>query len=157
MKMNNFGIDKLVEMEGSKNKMYKDSAGLPTIGVGHLLTQSERSSGKIVIDGVAISWANGLTNDQVAALLMQDIPKYEEPVNKAVAVPLTQNQFNALVCFTFNVGKGAFLGSTLLKVLNNKEYDKVPEQMRRWHHCAGEDSPGLKNRREKEIAIWNTP
>jgi lysozyme len=77
-------------------------------------------------------------------------------VNESVTVPLNQNQFDALVSFSFNVGDNAFRGSTLLKLLNQGQYDQVPAQLRRWVRDNGHVVQGLINRREKEIVLWNT-
>ncbi|MGC2237213.1 MAG: lysozyme [Pyrinomonadaceae bacterium] len=156
MKMSANGLNLLEQWEGFKLKVYKDSAGLPTIGVGHLLIKSELTSGKIVIKGVAVKYAGGLTNQQVIDLLAQDVAPVGQVVTKAVTVPLTQNQFDALVSFTFNVGNAAFTGSTLLKVLNQKQYKEVPEQLLRWTRSGGKIVPGLVNRRENEIKLWNS-
>ncbi len=156
MKMSAHGLGLLEQWEGFKLKVYKDSAGLPTIGVGHLLTKSELTSGKIVIKGAAVKYAGGLTNQQVIDLLAQDVAPVGQVVTKAVTVPLTQNQFDALVSFTFNVGNAAFTGSTLLKVLNQKQYKEVPEQLLRWTRSGGKVVPGLVNRRENEIKLWNS-
>jgi lysozyme len=70
---------------------------------------------------------------------------------------LNQNQFDALVSFAFNVGDGAFRSSTLLRLLNQGQYDQVPAQLRRWNMDNGHVVQGLINRRNKEIALWNTP
>jgi lysozyme len=145
------------EWEGLVTHEYLDSGGAPTIGIGHLLTRSERTSGKIVIQGQALDYRNGLTEQQCLDLLDQDLVGAEKAVNETVTVPLNQNQFDALVGFTFNVGTGAFCSSTLLKLLNQKQYDQVPMQLRRWIMDNGHVVRGLINRREKEIALWNTP
>jgi lysozyme len=144
----------LAEWEGKKSKQYPDVAGKPTIGVGHLLTQSELSSGKIRINGQDVRYENGLTDEQIINLLGADIGKFEQAVNENVKVSLNQNQFDALVIFAFNIGVEAFKGSTLLKLLNQKKYEEVPNQLRRWVHSGGAEVSGLKNRREKEIKLW---
>ena len=155
MLMSEQGLELLKQWEGFKSKVYKDSAGLPTIGVGHLLTQSERTSGAIVINGLAVQYADGLTDQQVLDLLGQDVQPAEQAVNIGVKVALDQNQFDALVSFTFNTGTGAFSSSTLLKVLNQGQYDQVPDQLRRWNKAGGQVVQGLVNRRENEIKLWN--
>ena len=155
MQMSENGLELLKQWEGFKLNVYNDSAGLPTIGVGHLITQSERNSGNIVINGVAVKYAGGLTDQQVVDLLSQDVQPAEQSVNNGVKVPLNQNQFDALVSFTFNVGGGAFAGSTLLKVLNQKQYTQVPNQLLRWTKSGGNVVQGLVNRRENEIKLWN--
>jgi lysozyme len=155
MQMSQHGLELLEQWEGFELEVYNDSAGLPTIGVGHLLTKSELSSGKISIKGVAVAYGNGLTNQQVTDLLSQDVKPAEQSVNNGVKVSLNQNQFDALVSFTFNVGGGAFSSSTLLKVLNQGQYDQVPDQLRRWTKSGGRTVQGLVNRRENEIKLWN--
>ncbi|MFL6212708.1 MAG: lysozyme [Blastocatellia bacterium] len=155
MQMSAHGLTLLEQWEGFKLKLYKDSAGLPTIGVGHLLTKSELTSGKIIINGVPVKYADGLTEQQVTDLLAQDVKPASAAVTKNVKVPLNQNQFDALVSFSFNVGIAAFTGSTLLKVLNQKQYDDVPAQLLRWTRAGGKVVQGLVNRRNNEIKLWN--
>jgi lysozyme len=157
MQMSENGLELLKQWEGFELNVYKDSAGLATIGVGHLITKSEQSSGNIVIAGAPVQYANGLTDQEALDLLSQDVQPAEQTVNNGVKVPLDQNQFDALVSFTFNVGGGAFTSSTLLKVLNQSQYDQVPDQLRRWNKAGGKVVQGLVNRRENEVDLWNTP
>ena len=156
MQMSENGLELLKEWEGFELKVYKDSANLPTIGVGHLITKSEQTSGNIMIAGVAVKYTAGLTDQQALDLLSQDVRPAEQAVNNGAKVTLSQNQFDALVSFTFNVGVGAFNGSTLLKVLNQGQYDQVPTQLRRWNKAGGKVVQGLVNRRENEVRLWNT-
>ena len=156
MQMSTHGLELLEQWEGFKPNVYKDSAGLPTIGVGHLLTKSELSSGKIAINGLPVQYSNGLTDQQVLDLLSQDVKPAEQAVTNNVKVPLNQNQFDALVSFTFNVGVGAFTSSTLLKVLNQQQYTEVPTQLLRWTRAGGQVVQGLVNRRQNEINLWNS-
>lgn len=149
------GLRHLVRSEGSRSKMYRDIAGYKTIGVGHLLTQSELSSGKIIINGQSVKWSAGLTEAQILDLLDQDVGRFEDAVRKNVTVPLKQHQFDTLVSFSFNVGTGAFRKSTLLKVLNAKKYDQVPSQLMRWNRAGGRVVRGLTKRREREVELWN--
>src|SRR5882672_5375626 len=145
----------LTELEGKRNAKYLDQAGLPTIGVGHLLTKSELSSGKIQLGGIPIRWTEGLTDAEVDAILAHDVEDTVEVVEAQVAVPLSQPQFDALVSFAFNIGGGAFQHSTLLKLLNSGNYAGVPAQMRRWIHAHdGSVLPVLVKRRETEIERW---
>lgn len=154
MKMSKDGLLLLRQGEGFKNHVYPDSGGAPTIGVGHLLTKSEKSSGKIVINGESVKFKSGLSDQQVLDLLTQDLNPAEDCVNELVRVPLKQNQFDALVSFTFNVGEPSFRNSTLLKSLNAGLYDRVPEQLKRWVYDNGKRVDGLVNRRNNEIGLW---
>jgi lysozyme len=157
MQVGQRGKNLFKEWEGLVTHEYLDSGGAPTIGIGHLLTRSERTSGKLVIGGQALDYRNGLTEQQCWDLLDQDLDAVEATVNAAVTVPLNQNQFDALVSFTFNVGDAALRGSTLLRLLNQGQYDQVPAQLRRWNKDNGHVVQGLVNRREKEVGLWNTP
>jgi lysozyme len=79
-------------------------------------------------------------------------------VNSHVKVPLDQDQFDALVDFCFNAGIGAFYGSTLLKLLNQGNYDAIPEELKKWNKCHIDGVltvvQGLVNRRNNEILLW---
>ncbi len=154
--MSQNGTKLLAEWEGLRTEVYDDAAGLPTIGVGHLLTKNERDTGRITIKGQAVDYQQGLSEQQVLDLLAQDLERFEAAVNDGVQVALNQNQFDALVSFAFNVGRQAFKSSTLLKKLNQGLYDEVPEQLRRWNKAGGNVIQGLVNRREKEIALWQS-
>jgi lysozyme len=145
----------LEELEGRRSEVYFDSKGLPTLGVGHLLTKSELSSGKIVILGEPVKYRNGLTHQQIDDLLTQDTYQASSCVDRVVTVSLTPCQREALISFVFNIGRSAFKQSTLLRKLNQGLYDEVPGQMRRWVYEGTKVSQGLINRREKEIKVWN--
>jgi lysozyme len=155
MHLSEEGQRKVAAWEGFRPRAYHDAAGKLTIGVGHLLTRSELSSGKIWIQGEAVRYAAGLSDRQVLDLLAQDLEGAENAVNEGVEVELQQNQFDALVSFCFNVGATAFQNSTLLRRLNQGGYGEVPAQLRRWVHCNGAVVAGLVNRRKNEIALWN--
>lgn len=135
------GIEKIMEWEGYIPHVYNDAAGLPTIGVGHLIQKGE-------------DFSKGITHDQAFALLQKDLKRFESAVNNLVTVPLTQNQYDALVAFAFNIGVGAFKSSTLLKKLNSGDYSAVPEQLMRWTKAGGKQVAGLVNRRKNEIELW---
>lgn len=145
-RMSENGKRKLAEWEGLKLEIYKDSGGQPTIGIGHLLTKRERDLG-IFKDGIA--------EYEAYQILDRDLVRAENAVDDYVEVELTQNQFDALVSFVFNVGENAFKNSTLVRLLNQGQYDQVPAQLRRWVRDNGQVVQGLINRREKEIELWN--
>lgn len=141
MKISDNGIAKLMEWEGCKLNVYKDSAGLPTIGVGHLIQDGE-------------DFCKGIGIPQAMELLRKDLKRFEFAVTDLVTVPLSQNQYDALVCFAFNIGCGAFMKSTLLKKLNAGDYEAIPEQLMRWTKAGGKQCAGLVNRRKNEIELW---
>lgn len=150
------GISLLIKRESIRRMMYLDSAGLPTIGIGHLLTKDELSSGKITIGGERVRWHDegGLSDAQVKQLFAQDLKVYEQAVNKDTHIELAQYQYDCLVSFCFNVGTEAFRGSTLLKKVNTSDFASVPAELGKWVHSAGKVNKGLVNRRAGEILQW---
>jgi GH24 family phage-related lysozyme (muramidase) len=119
MKISQQGVKKLEQREGKRNKAYKDTKGIWTIGVGH--------TGPNVYEGLA--W----TDQQIEDALRDDLAWAEQTVNESVKVILTQNQYDALVSFVFNIGATAFKKSTLLKLLNQGLYDMAAEAFLMWN------------------------
>jgi len=156
MKMSANGLKLLKDWEGCVLKTYLDAAGLKTIGVGHLLTETEKKTGYINIAGNKVEYAHGITLQQALDLLAQDVTPAEEAVNKAVTVSISQNQFDTLVSFAFNVGCGGFRSSTALKMVNQGRYDDVPEWLAKWNRAGGKVCDGLIVRRRNEIKLWET-
>lgn len=162
MKISQQGIRTLMESESSESEVYIDQAGLPTIGVGHCMTQSEVASGKIELSDASIIDLrnNRISQKNIKRLLEDDLISREESVNRLVKVPLEQSQFDALVHFVFNVGAGGFKNSTLLKKLNSGDYSAVPDEIRKWNIVTvggkKQVSNGLANRREVECSMWES-
>jgi lysozyme len=117
--------------------------GTLTIGYGHTAT---------------VRPGQTITQEQGEQLLRDDLARFERAVDSLVKVPLTNNQFGALVSFAFNVGEGAFRNSTLLRKLNAGEYDAVTAELAKWNKTtiSGKRvvSPGLVNRRAAEAGLW---
>jgi lysozyme len=154
MQMSDHGRSLLTQWEGFETKVYDDGVGVMTIGVGHALTPDEKKLGTLAISGSQVSYAHGLTQDQVQSLLATDLHTYESALNTSIGVPLKQNQFDALLAFCFNIGINGFHGSSALKDLNNQAFDEVPDDLRKWNKAGGVFSQGLANRRENEIKLW---
>ena len=147
------------DFENNKLQAYPDEGGKMTIGIGHLFTAKELNTGIIEINGKQINWKNGLTEQQSKVLCIQDMIDYEQAVNNSINSELTQNQYDALVFLCFNIGVNGFKSSTVVKMINSGQYDKVPDAIRMWNKISKNGklviSQGLINRREKEIKIWN--
>lgn len=156
MNLSQQGKDFIIGLENVELKAYKDSSGLWTIGIGHLLTRDELTSGKIEIRETLIKYRDGLTKQKVFDLFEQDIRIYIDAVAGLIYKRLSQNQFESLVSFTFNVGIGAFRNSILRKKVNDYKFKDVPTEFRRWIYSGGKIVKGLKNRREAEIKLWNS-
>jgi lysozyme len=132
---------KLIEdFESLRLTAYQDSGGIWTVGYGH---------------------TKGVTPHQVVTAaqadfdLEDDLREAEEKVTAAVTAPLTQNQFDALVSFTFNVGHLA--NTTLLGCLNQEMYPQAADQFLRFDHAGGAELPGLLRRRAAERALFLEP
>lgn len=159
-KASDFLVDFLKDVEGEELSPYNDSTGNITIGVGHKLTNQEVRSGVINIGGEKIHWKVGLTPQQSTQLLLQDLNKFVDLVNECCGPNLeTQDQFDALVAFGFNIGSGAFQKSTLLRKVREGDLESVPSELRKWvkGRIGGRKVVlrGLVVRREKEISLWN--
>ena len=145
MKTSEKGIDLLKVLEegkGFSSKSYICPAGKRTIGYGHVILPEDDITEPI-------------TEEQAEDILEKDVVVAENAINKYVKVPLTQNQFDALVCFVFNVGKTNFKTSTLLKFINEQLWDKIPKQFMRWVYHDKKIIKGLENRRKIEVRLWN--
>ena len=155
MKMSTKGVKLLAQWEGFKKLKYKDSDGEWTIGVGHLITPDELKRGSINVAGNPVSINKPWTDENVRALLSQDLIRFEKDVISTIKVPLKQNQFDALVSFAFNIGTGAFNSEIgVAKSLNAGLHNDVPRQLRKWNKSGGKVVDGLVSRREKEIKLW---
>ena len=140
MKISQEGIDLIKHFEGCELESYRCSANVLTIGYG---------TTKKVVEGMKIS------QHQAEELLMKDLEEFEEYVEDLIDVPLEQNQFDALVAWTYNLGPTNLKTSTLRKVLNKGAYDDVAEQIKRWNKANGKVLKGLVRRRNAEAELFN--
>jgi len=134
------GLSLTESFEGLVLTAYQDQVGVWTVGYGH--------TGSDVTPGLTI------TQEQAQDLLAQDVSGAVACVNNAVTVSLTQNQFDALVDFVFNLGCGAFTGSTLLRNLNAGDFAGAAAQFNRWDRAGGQVVAGLLRRRQAETALF---
>jgi lysozyme len=95
-----------------------------------------------------------ITEAEAERLLMRDLAIFEAEVSRAVDVEITDNQFAALVSWTYNVGVSAMRGSTLIRKLNTGDHASVPAELARWNKIKGAVSAGLSNRRAAEAGLW---
>lgn len=121
--------------EGFREKAYRDVTGVPTVGYGET-------------KGVTMD----STTTRLDALLRLEISAKEhaKEMVKCIKVPISQGEYNAYVSFTYNVGAGAFCRSTLVKKLNNKDYDGACQELLKWTQAGGKVYPGLVKRRQQE-------
>lgn len=142
MRVSQKGINLIKRFEGLRLTAYKCSAGVDTIGYGH--------TGPEVKPGLRI------TEEEAEKLLWNDTESAQQTVSSFVNVKLNQNEYDALVSFTFNVGPTAFVNSTLLKLLNHGADRKVVAgEFGRWVKAGGDQAvPGLVRRREEEKKLF---
>lgn len=142
VKISDTGLTLIKAHEGLRLEAYPDpgTGGDPwTIGYGHT---------KGVKPGDVISEA------EASDFLRQDVAWVEDCVNENVNGPLTQNQFDALCSFVFNVGCGAFRSSTLCRLINEGNFEGAAGQFSRWNKAAGRVLPGLTRRRKEEAELF---
>lgn len=136
------GIDLIKSSEGLRLTAYPDPAtgGEPwTIGYG--TTRGVKPGMKI-------------TATQAEEYLKTDVGRFEPELARLVKVPLTQHQWDALMCFVYNLGSANLASSTLLKLLNAGDYARAADQFPRWNKAAGKEMPGLTKRRAAEQALF---
>jgi lysozyme len=136
------GLDLVKSFEGLKLRAYLCPAKVWTIGYG--------STGPHVTPGKVI------TEAQANDLLQDDLDRFEKAVTRLVTVPLTQNQYDALVSFAFNVGISALERSTLLKRVNAKLFDQARAEFAKWNRAGGRPLAGLTRRRAAEAALFGS-
>ena len=140
MKLGERGTEILKYFEGCKLTAYQDSVGVWTIGYGHT---------KGVYNGMTI------TQEEAEQMLLTELEEYEGYIENMVTVPLTQNQFDALVVWIYNLGPTNFKNSTLLKELNAGNYNAAGQEITRWNKAGGKVLAGLVKRREAEAELFN--
>jgi lysozyme len=134
--------------EGFRSELYNDAARYCSIAYGHLVKRQP-------CDGAEPEeFLNGITEPRGSELLVSDMERAQVTVMTAVEPELTDGQYAALCDFVYNVGSGNFRSSTLRKVVNARQYDRVPSQLGRWVKAGGKEWPGLKTRREREIELF---
>ncbi len=133
------GLQLTENFEGCRLTAYQDDGGVWTLGYGHTRMVHE---GSVCTQAQAVAW------------LMDDVQNAAGAVNRLVTVTLTQDEFDALVDFVFNLGVGNFAKSTLLRLLNKGDFAGAADQFDLWDHDDGKIVQGLLRRRlaeEKEF------
>lgn len=133
------GLDLIKKYEGLRLEAYLCPANVWTIGYGH--------TGNDVEEGMEIS------EEEADDLLVRDLERFELVVNK-VKAPLTQSMYDALVSFTYNVGGGAFLNSTMLRKIAVRDYVGAANEFPKWNKGGGRVLAGLVRRRAEEKALF---
>ncbi|KAK2754684.1 hypothetical protein FQN54_006817 [Arachnomyces sp. PD_36] len=147
--INDDSIELIKEFEGFVDSPYSDPVGYPTVGYGHLCSDSDCSE---------VGYSFPLTEETGTQLLAEDLVEYQDGLTNVLVdeVTLDANQYGALVSWTFNMGVGAVSDSTLVARLNEGEDpDTVAsEELPKWVYAGGEILPGLVRRRDAEVALF---
>ncbi|HKX36117.1 MAG TPA: lysozyme [Rhizorhapis sp.] len=138
--INAAGLALVKAHEGLRLEAYQDTSGIWTIGYGHTR---------------GVKAGDSISAERAEQLLEADLMDAERAVAALVKVPLTDNQFSALVSFVFNLGEGAFARSTLLRKLNEGGHGLVPACLKSWIFDNGKVLQGLVKRRAAEAALWS--
>ena len=139
MNISKEGIDLIKHFEGCRLEAYEDAVGVPTIAYGRIKD---------------VKMGDSCTQAQAEAWLDEELHEYEGYINDAVTVALTQNQFDSLVSWVYNLSPSNLKSSTMLKVLNKEQYADVPEQIQRWNKAGGKVLEGLTKRRNAEALLF---
>ena len=163
MKISDNGINMLKQFEGSvkignRHVIYDDKTGRPvnadkelptgaTIGYGHLIKSGE-------------DFKHGITERQATEILRSDISTAERAIKDNITVPLSQNQYDALVSLAYNIGAKNFADSTVVKYVNdsnyhNAKYPTLESAWMAWNKSGGREMAGLTDRRHQEFNLFN--
>ncbi len=163
MKISEQGIEWLKKLEGAvkidnKHVIYDDKTGCPVTAAGVLPPGATIGYGHLVKPGE--DFRGGITEVQAINLLRSDIAMAERAVRDNITVPITQNQYDALVSLAYNIGNGAFANSTVVQYINNPDfissrYPTLEAAWRAWNRSQGTVSNGLINRRNYEWNLYN--
>ena len=142
------GVLIIEQFEGFEPKMYKDAVGLPTIGYGTLIDTKEEQWLKTAT----------ITKDQAEVLLRRELGMIERNLNIMLKKAVSQNQFDAMVSFAYNLGIANLRASTLLKKVNKNPADStIRDEFMKWVHAGGKVLRGLQTRRKAEADLYFTP
>jgi lysozyme len=133
------GLALIKSFEGCKLEAYEDVRGIWSIGYGHI---------------AGVSQGSCITESEATIYLQQDVGWAERVIDLQVSIALTQNQFDALVSFVYNVGSGNFATSTLLRHLNDNAINEAANEFVKWDKADGQVVPGLLRRRQAERDLF---
>ena len=146
MKASQACIDLIKQFEGFSSKPYLCPAGKATVGFGSTFYE----------DGTPVKLTDPPITEERAKDIVYTVlyKQFEYALNNAISVPVTQNQFDALLDWTYNVGVGNMKTSTLLRKLNQKDYAGAADQLLMWNKAGGKELAGLTKRRQAERALF---
>ena len=150
MKLNQNGYNLIKQFEGLRLDAYaatesEKQRNIWTIGFGNITYEN----------GTKVKKGDKITQQRAEELFKYFADRFASNIDTKVTVPITQNQFNAIVSLAYNIGLGNFQKSTLLKKLNRNPNDKtIKDEFLKWINAGGRKLQGLVNRRKKEIEVY---
>lgn len=147
MKLTEKGINMIKEFEGLRLTAYRDSVGVWTIGYGNTYYE----------DGTVVKQGDKITQERADRLFRSIVDKFADQVRNALNNPdrVSDTQFSAMVSLAYNIGIGAFRGSTLLRKVNANPCDPtIPDEFPRWNKAGGKVLDGLTRRRKAEADLY---
>ena len=145
MKTSQQGLDLIKRYEGYKAKPYKCPAGLWTVGYGHLIG-----------DGHTLpnNCNRIFTLEEINALLAKDVIRFERGIERYISIPITQNMFDALISFSFNLGLGTLQRSSLRQKINRGDFEGAKKVLLKYNKANGKVLKGLDLRRKAEAMLF---
>ena len=145
MKISQAGIDLIKRFEGCRLKPYLCPAKKWTVGYGHVLG-----------NGVTLAEADNriFTQGEADVLLRTDLARFERGVQRLCAVPLTQSQFDALTCWTYNLGMGSLQRSTMRQKILRQDGEAASKELLKYDKVNGQAVKGLTRRRQAEYRLF---
>ena len=140
MTPSNAAIALIKRFEGLSLTAYRDQRGIWTIGYG--------CTGFNVKEGTV--W----TLEQAESELRARVESFGREITSAVGLKVNQNQFDALCSLVYNIGPSRFRGSTLVKLINERNYPLAAQEFPKWNHVNGKVDKGLTTRRLSEQALF---
>lgn len=141
MKISHRGIVALEAREGIRLTVYRDSVGIPTVGVGHVCLPEDN-----------LKVGDKITQARCDEFLAKDIARFEKAVDSAVKVPLLQNQIDSCISFAFNIGEAGFNKSAVVKCINARNFDCAAKAFMNWV-----TPKEITGRRRTEVKQFLTP
>jgi lysozyme len=139
------GINLIKRFEGVRSRPYRCSAKLWTVGVGHLI-----GNGKSLPE----AWNRTFTEEEINALLIRDLNRFERGIRMYIKVPLRQCEYDSLCSFAFNLGLGTLQRSTLRQKINRNDKEGAAKEILKYCRAGGKIIRGLQIRREAEYRMF---
>ena len=145
MKLSANGFKLLGELEGIVLRPYRDSVGIPTIGIGSTYYE----------DGTKVKMSDkAITKERAIQLAKNVVKSFEAQVNKSILPTMVQNQFDAMVLLCYNIGESGFARSSVVRNFNAGNIQKAADSFLLWNKAGGKVVRGLVNRRNIERTLF---